>query len=238
MSEHGIHILNLRLSFKKTFDLSIARLSLDLKAPTMILGPNGSGKSVFLRLLHGLVQPDQGSIRFPEAYRDTLMQSMVFQRPVLLRRTALANVAFPLEARGMAKTDAKPLAKSWMAHAELEKHFSTPARRLSGGEQQRLALARALAVSPKLLLLDEPCAHLDPNATIKLEHMINSAVEADIKVIMVTHDAAQARRLGEEFILMHRGEVVAQHCKDQFFAQTSNENLARFLAGETLSDAC
>ena len=237
MSENGIDILNLRLSFEKTFDLSIAHLSLDRKAPTMILGPNGSGKSVFLRLLHRLVQPDQGSIRFPEAYRDMLMQSMVFQRPVLLRRTALANVIFPLVARGMAKTDAKQLAKKWMEHAELEKHLFTPARRLSGGEQQRLALARALAVSPKLLLLDEPCAHLDPNATVKVEHMINSAVEADIKVIMVTHDAAQASRLGEEFILMHRGEVLAQHRKDQFFAQTSNENLARFLAGETLSDA-
>ena len=237
MSENGIDILNLRLSFEKTFDLSIAHLNFDLKAPTMILGPNGSGKSVFLRLLHGLIQPDQGSIRFPEAYQGTLMQSMVFQRPVLLRRTALANVAFPLEARGMAKTDAKRLAKTWMAHAELEKHFFTPARRLSGGEQQRLALARALAVSPKLLLLDEPCAHLDPNATLKVEHMINSAVEADIKVVMVTHDAAQARRLGEEFILMHRGEVVAQHRKDQFFAQTSNENITRFLAGETLSEA-
>ena len=236
MSEVGIDILNLRLSFGKTFDLSIAHLSLDLKAPTMILGPNGSGKSVFLRLLHGLLQPDQGSIRFPEAYRDTLTQSMVFQRPVLLRRTALANVAFPLEARGMAKIDAKRLAKSWMAHAELGKHFSTPARRLSSGEQQRLALARALAMSPKLLLLDEPCSHLDPNATVKVEHIINAAVEADIKVIMVTHDAAQARRLGEEFILMHRGEVLAQHRKEQFFAQTSNENLARFLAGETLSD--
>ena len=236
MSENGIDILNLRVSFEKNFDLSIARLNLDLKAPTMILGPNGSGKSVFLRLLHGLIPPNQGSIRFPEVYRDTLMQSMVFQRPVLLRRTALANVTFPLVARGMAKTDAKQLAKTWMEHAELEKHFFTPARRLSGGEQQRLALARALAVSPRLLLLDEPCAHLDPNATVKVEHMINSAVEADIKVIMVTHDTAQARRLGEEFILMHRGEVLAQHRKDQFFAQTSNENLTRFLAGETLLD--
>tara|TARA_B100001057_G_C22794510_1_gene929037 strand:- start:216 stop:932 length:717 start_codon:yes stop_codon:yes gene_type:complete len=237
MSEKGIGVRNLRLSFEKTFDLSIACLNLDLKAPSMILGPNGAGKSVFLRLLHGLVQPDQGNIRFPEAYRDKSAQSMVFQRPVLLRRTALANVAFPLQARGMSKADATQLAKTWMTHAELEKHFSSPARRLSGGEQQRLALARALALSPKVLLLDEPCAHLDPNAIVKVESMINSAIEAGVKVIMVTHDAAQAKRLGDELILMHRGEVVAQHPKEQFFAQTSNEHLVRFLAGEALSDA-
>ena len=202
----------------------------------MILGPNGAGKSVFLRLLHGLLQPDQGDIWFPEAYRNASAQSMVFQRPVLLRRTALANVVFPLEARGMAKAEALWLAKTWMTRAELEKHCSSPARRLSSGEQQRLALARSLALSPKILFLDEPCAHLDPNATVKVEHMINSAIEAGVKLIMVTHDAAQAERLGEEFILMHMGEVVAQHSKDQFFAQTSNQKLARFLVGETLSE--
>ena len=202
----------------------------------MILGPNGAGKSVFLRLLHGLLQPDQGDIWFPETYRNASAQSMVFQKPVLLRRSALANVVFPLEARGMAKAEALWLAKTWMTRAELEKHFSSPARRLSGGEQQRLALARSLALSPKILFLDEPCAHLDPNSTVKVEHMINSAIEAGVKLIMVTHDAAQAKRLGEEFILMHKGEVVAQHPKDQFFAQTSNQKLARFLVGNTLSD--
>ena len=236
MSEKGINIQNLRLSFEKTFDLSIPSLYLNPRAPTMILGPNGAGKSVFLRLLHGLLQPDQGDIWFPETYRNASAQSMVFQKPVLLRRTALANVVFPLEARGMAKAEALCLAKTWMTRAELEKHFYSPARRLSGGEQQRLALARSLALSPKILFLDEPCAHLDPNATVKVEHMIKSAIEAGVKLIMVTHDAAQAKRLGEEFILMHKGEVVAQHPKDQFFAQTSNQMLARFLVGETLSD--
>ncbi len=237
MSEKGIGIRDLRLSFEKTFDLSIARLNLDRNAPSMILGPNGAGKSVFLRLLHGLVKPDQGIIQFPEAYRDKSAQSMVFQRPVLLRRTALANVVFPLEARGMAKGDATRLAKKWLERAELGKHFNSPARRLSGGEQQRLALARSLAMSPKILLLDEPSAHLDPNATVKVEHMISSAIETGVKVIMVTHDAAQAKRLGVEFILMHKGEVVAQHLKEQFFAQTSNKHLVRFLAGDALSDA-
>mgnify|MGYP001387590275 CR=1 FL=1 len=146
------------------------------------------------------------------------------------------NISFGLKMRNIDQKQINEKVKIALEQVNLIGYETRYQRELSGGEQQRLALARALAVSPKLLLLDEPCAHLDPNATVKVEHMINSAVEADIKVIMVTHDAAQASRLGEEFILMHRGEVLAQHRKDQFFAQTSNENLTRFLAGETLSD--
>jgi len=234
MSESGIEIENLRLSFSGTFNLSITFLRLSPRAPTMILGPNGAGKSVFLRLLHGLLKADHGRIEYPEQYRDLSSQSMVFQRPVLLRRTALENIMFPLHARGMSKANALVQAKTWMVRAELEKRFHSPARRLSGGEQQRLALARALALSPKVLLLDEPCAHLDPNAAVKVEALIQTAIKEGVKVIMVTHNAAQAERLGEELILMRDGKIIAHHPKETFFTQTSNEDLTRFLAGHPL----
>lgn len=201
----------------------------------MILGPNGAGKSVFLQLLHGLLKADHGHIRYPEQYRDLSSQSMVFQRPVLLRRTALENIMFPLQARGMSKANALVQAKTWMARAELEKRFHSPARRLSGGEQQRLALARALALSPKVIILDEPCAHLDPNAAVKVETLIQTAIKEGVKVIMVTHNAAQAERLGEELILMRDGKIIAHHPKETFFTQTSNEDLTRFLAGHPLT---
>ncbi|MGB1752548.1 MAG: ATP-binding cassette domain-containing protein, partial [Paracoccaceae bacterium] len=169
-----------------------------------------------------------------EQYRDLSSQSMVFQRPVLLRRTALENIMFPLHARGMSKANALVQAKTWMVRAELEKRFHSPARRLSGGEQQRLALARALALSPKVLLLDEPCAHLDPNAAVKVEALIQTAIKEGVKVIMVTHNAAQAERLGEELILMRDGKIIAHHPKETFSTQTSNEDLTRFLAGHPL----
>ena len=234
MSESGIEIENLRLSFSGTFNLSIPFLRLSPRAPTMILGPNGAGKSVFLRLLHGLLKADHGRIEYPEQYRDLSSQSMVFQRPVLLRRTALENIMFPLHARGMSKANALVQAKTWMVRAELEKRFHSPARRLSGGEQQRLALARALALSPKVIILDEPCAHLDPNAAVKVEALIQTAIKEGVKVIMVTHNAAQAERLGEELILMRDGKIIAHHPKETFFTQTSNEDLTRFLAGHPL----
>ena len=235
MSESGIEIEDLRLSFSGTFKLSIPLVRLSPRAPTMILGPNGAGKSVFLRLLHGLLKADHGHIRYPEQYRDLSSQSMVFQHPVLLRRTALENIMFPLQARGMSKANALVQAKTWMARAELEKRFHRPARRLSGGEQQRLALARALALSPKVIILDEPCAHLDPNAAVKVETLIQTAIKEGVKVIMVTHNAAQAKRLGEELILMRDGKIIAHHPKETFFTQTSNEDLTQFLAGHPLT---
>ncbi|MBT4567836.1 MAG: AAA family ATPase, partial [Marinovum sp.] len=109
-----------------------------------------------------------------------------------------------------------------------------PARRLSGGEQQRLAMVRALACDPKLIFLDEPCANLDPRASVQIEHLIKAAIKTGVKVVMVTHDQAQARRLGGEFILMHQGQIVAQATHEQFFRPTWHPLVDAFLAGEPL----
>ena len=234
MSDLDVGICNVTLSFGDQLRLDIPSLDLDPKRSTMILGPNGAGKSLLLRVMHGLSQPDTGTVNFPDQYQDCARQAMVFQRPVLLRRTALANISFALRVRGHSSQDARRSAMTWMMRAELDHLANVPARRLSGGEQQRLCMARALALEPKILFLDEPCASLDPNATVAVEALVQDAIDLGVKVIMVTHDPAQAQRLGSEIVLMHQGRIAAKQSKLDFFNSPQNYLVGSFLAGKPL----
>ena len=234
MSELGVGICDLTLSFGDQLRLDIPRLNLDPTRSTMILWPNGAGKSLLLRVMHGLSQPDTGTVNFPDHYEDPARQAMVFQRPVLLRRTALANISFALKVRGRSSQDAWRRAMTWMMRAELDHLANVPARRLSGGEQQRLCMARALALEPKILFLDEPCASLDPNATVAVEALVQDAIDLGVKVIMVTHDPAQAQRLGSEIVLMHQGRIATKQSKLDFFTTPQNDLVSSFLAGKPL----
>jgi tungstate transport system ATP-binding protein len=123
---------------------------------------------------------------------------------------------------------------TWMMRAELDHLANVPARRLSGGEQQRLCMARALALEPKILFLDEPCASLDPNATVAVEALVQDAIDLGVKVIMVTHDPAQAQRLGSEIVLMHQGRIATKQSKLDFFTTPQNDLVSSFLAGKPL----
>ena len=234
MSKTGINLQDLRLVVGGKLRLKIQQAEFDSEMPTMILGPNGAGKSLLLRVLHGLTLPQGGRIIFPANLGQQHHQAMVFQRPVLLRRSVMENVAFALRARGTDRNQSRDIAGHWLERAGLGDLADAPARRLSGGEQQRLAMVRALACDPKLIFLDEPCANLDPRASVQIEHLIKSAVASGVKVIMVTHDQAQARRLGGEFILMHQGQIVAQALRERFFRPTWHPLVDAFLAGEPL----
>ncbi len=234
MSKTAISLKDLRLVVGGKLRLKIQQAEFDSEMPTMILGPNGAGKSLLLRVLHGLTLPQGGRISFPANLGQQHHQAMVFQRPVLLRRSVMENVAFALRARGTDRNQSRDIAGHWLERAGLGDLADAPARRLSGGEQQRLAMVRALACDPKLIFLDEPCANLDPRASVQIEHLIKSAVASGVKVIMVTHDQAQARRLGGEFILMHQGQIVAQALRERFFRPTWHPLVDAFLAGEPL----
>ena len=234
MSKKGINLQDLRLVVGGKLRLKIQQAEFDSEMPTMILGPNGAGKSLLLRVLHGLTLPQGGRISFPANLGQQHHQAMVFQRPVLLRRSVTENVAFALRARGTDRHQARDIARHWLERAGLGDLGEAPARRLSGGEQQRLAMVRALACDPKLIFLDEPCANLDPRASVQIEHLIKAAIKTGVKVVMVTHDQAQARRLGGEFILMHQGQIVAQATHEQFFRPTWHPLVDAFLAGEPL----
>lgn len=178
---------------------------------TVILGANGAGKSLLLRLLHGLLTPTAGDILWQgrsldRAARDA--QAMVFQKPVLLRRSVAANLAFALKVRGLRGRVAAARIDEALTTARLSHLARRPARVLSGGEQQRLSIARALILAPKLLLLDEPTASLDPASTLMIEDQITRANAAGITIVMVTHDAGQARRMADHIVFLHRGQRV------------------------------
>ena len=202
---------------------------------SVIVGPNGAGKSLLLRLLHGLLAPEDGTVRWAGRPADGAVvrrQAMVFQRPVLLRRSVAANLRYALQHDGLARDEISTGGSTrWLENAGLAALAQRPARRLSGGEQQRLALARALSRQPAILFLDEPTASLDPASTLAIEAMIQQAHEAGTKIVLVTHDLGQARRLADEVIFLHHGRVEAQGPAATFFDQPSSAKAAAFLAG-------
>jgi tungstate transport system ATP-binding protein len=198
---------------------------------TVVMGPNGAGKSLLLRLLHGLIAPAAGSVLWggkPPTEPIRRRQALVFQRPVLLRRSVAANVRFVLRLRG---SDSPERVRELLRHVGLAPLAAQPARRLSGGEQQRLALARALALEPEVMLLDEPTANLDPTATAAIESIVRNAQRQGTKILFVTHDLGQARRLADEVVFLHHGRVIEQTPAARFFDQPDTTEARDHLAG-------
>ena len=207
-------------------------LKITSKGITVIMGPNGAGKSLLLRLLHGLLPPTSGSIHWdgqPTTDAHRRRQAMVFQRPILLRRSVAANIEFALNVHG----NLDPAHRDAVLFAvDLLDRAAQPARRLSGGEQQRLALARALATDPEVLFLDEPTANLDPAATAIIEAAVERIRDAGTKVIFVTHDIGQARRLAYDIVFMHRGRICETGPAVLFFDTPRTREAQQFLQGE------
>ena len=209
----------------------IDRVSVELtRGPrSVILGANGAGKSVLMRLMHGLLVPTAGTLSW-NGENPGRRQAMVFQRPVLLRRSALANVVYALKLAGFDRT--KEIAMQALADVGLAHLANRPARVLSGGEQQRVALARAWALKPEVLFLDEPTANLDPTATRELEEAILAMHASGTKIVMTTHNLGQARRLGDEVLFIHQGRLAERAPVDRFFSQPGSAEAAAFLKGE------
>lgn len=209
-------------------------LSLGAVGVTIVLGPNGAGKSLLLRCLHGLLRPASGSIRWNGREPDDAIharQAMVFQKPVLLRRSVAANIDFAMKAHG----PRDPVFRDELLSAvDLLDHKTQPARLLSGGEQQRLALARALSTRPDILFLDEPTANLDPASTLVIETMIRQEVAAGTKIIFVTHDIGQAKRLADDIVFLHRGHVLEQSAANAFFELPQTKAAANYLGGHII----
>jgi tungstate transport system ATP-binding protein len=221
--------LTLEIASKRLIDA--IDLSLASHTFTMVMGPNGAGKSLLLRMLHGLLQPTSGRIcwggsTINEAVRGR--QAMVFQRPVLLRRSVAENIDFALRLKGRASRDRRD---ELLDHAGLLDHARQPARLLSGGEQQRLALVRALALEPEVLFLDEPTASLDPASVLIIEQTVSAAHRAGAKIIFVTHDPGQASRLADEVVFLHRGRLSEHTPARQFFLNPCSEAARAYLEG-------
>ena len=234
-----LHLLPLRLQdvvFEVGSRQIIRGISTTLEAGprTIILGPNGAGKSVLLRICHGLLKPTAGAVAWnaPEVPGGPRRQAMVFQRPIMLRRSAFGNVTYALRLAGVPSGQRKERALEALRTVGLEAYADHAARVLSGGEQQRLALARIWALHPEVLFLDEPTANLDPGATHEIERIIAALHGAGTKIVMVTHNLGQAHRLGDEILFMHEGRLVERAPADLFLKRPASPEAARFLEGE------
>jgi len=211
--------------------LSDVDLCVPRGALTIILGPNGAGKSLLLRLAHGLLEPSEGRVEWAFA-APRRRHAMVFQKPVLLRRSTLANVTHALALAGVPRGRRKAEALAALDRVGLSALADRSARVLSGGEQQRLALARATASRPDVLFLDEPCAALDPAATRAIEDIVRALHAEGTAIVMTTHDLGQARRLARDVVFLNRGRIVENAPAEEFFAAPQSPQAAAFLRGD------
>lgn len=200
----------------------------------VVMGANGAGKSLLLRLCHGLIDPAEGQRLWAHGAARAEAQAMVFQRPVLLRRSVAANLDYPLALQGHPAATRRALVRETMARFGLTPLADRPARLLSGGEQQRLALARAWAMRPQVLFLDEPSSSLDPSATRIIEDMIEGFSAEGITVVMTTHSLGQARRLAQDVAFLHRGQLIETAPADVFFQGPSRPEARAFLEGDLI----
>ncbi len=232
-SELPITIEDVSVRTRSVTILESISLVLAPGAPTVLIGPNGSGKSSLLRLAMGLLSPTAGRVTW--GGRVTAggdRRAIVFQRPVMLRRSVAANIAFALRGEAKGRRDRADRIAALLDLVGLAALGARPARRLSGGEQQRLALARALARDPEILFLDEPTANLDPAATKAVEDTIVQVVTAGVKIVLATHDLGEARRLAGEVVFMVRGRVCENAPAKSFFAGPATQEAQAFLNGD------
>ena len=202
---------------------------------TIVLGPNGSGKTSLLKVLHGVERLSSGLVTWSVANVDARQaQAYVFQKPIMLRRSVRQNLAYPLQLRKFHKSQINACVEDWAERINLQDALNRPATRLSGGEQQKLALARALIRDPKVLFLDEPCANLDGRSTREIETLLRDSCASGTRIIMATHDLGQARRLASEIVFLLEGEVREQSTAEDFFDAQQTVEARAFLNGDII----
>ena len=208
-------------------------LTLQGQGVTMVIGPNGAGKTSFLRMLHGIARLGSGSVTWAcDQATARARQAFVFQHPIMMRRSVLGNLTYPLRLTGVSRSDARARATTAAEEVGLADMLERPAPFLSGGERQKLALARALITKPDLLFLDEPCASLDGRATREIEDILTRAAAAGTRLIMSTHDMGQARRQGTEVLFLLNGTIHEHQSARDFFAGPTSAPARAFLKGD------
>lgn len=237
MSDLPLRFETVGLAIGSTTLLRDIDLTIMPGAPTLIVGPNGAGKSTLLRLAMGLLSPGSGRVTWGgRADPAPRRRAMLFQRPVMLRRSVEGNLAYALKQAGVPSARRPARIEALLDQAGLSTLGARPARRLSGGEQQKLALARALARDPELLLLDEPTANLDPAATRAVEEIIATAASSGIKILMASHDLGQVRRLAGDVHFLVAGTLRESASAADFFDRPSSPQAQAFLRGDIVND--
>ena len=210
-------------------------MTLEAAGFTIVLGPNGAGKTTLLKVLHGVERISKGRVSWSVSDEEAReQQAYVFQKPIMLRRSVRQNLAFPLQLLKYPTDEIAKRVRDWAIRIGLQDTLDQPATRLSGGEQQKLALARALIRDPKVLFLDEPCANLDGRSTREIETLLQESLGAGTRIIMTTHDLGQARRLASDVVFLLKGKLCEQAPADAFFATPQTAEARAFLNGDII----
>ena len=224
---------NLVVKFEGKHILGPIDLKIDKGDIAVILGPNGSGKTSLLKALHGILKPKEGTVRWSCLKTESIRKQMfVFQTPIMLRRSVFENLTYPLLLRKISKEQVNYQAARWLDRIDLRTSMQVPATRLSGGEKQKLALARALITEPEMLFLDEPCASLDGKTTYEIESLLQSCVANGTTIMMSTHDIGQAKRLAKNIYFLNKGILESIQPAKTFFIKPLSRNASKFIAGD------
>ncbi|AOT71756.1 ATP-binding cassette domain-containing protein [Geosporobacter ferrireducens] len=236
----NISLHNIVKAYEDYQVLEIGKWSIRKGSLWGIIGSNGAGKSTLAKIIGKLEDPTAGEILYDGKPFTTQMQkemTVVFQKPYLLRSSVWENIAYPLKIRDYSSNEIERSVKDILLQMGIEKIQHQKSWTLSGGEAQKVALARALVFKPKLLILDEPTANIDPSAVAVMEKMIrNTNEENQTTVLMVTHSLQQAKRLCKEIVFMHRGKIVETGPTEQILYQPGSMLTRRFIQGELLID--
>lgn len=229
------------LDFLVGGEVLLSGLSFELggEGCTAVLGPNGSGKTLLLRLCHGMLAPTFGSVRWGDATPAEALssQAMVFQLPAMLNRSVQANIDYALKLRRVPRSDRSRLVREAIELCGLTEVIGRNARVLSGGERQKLAIARAWVTRPRALLMDEPTSELDPLATREIEAMIQQLVAQGVRVILTTHDMNQVRHLADDVLFLEYGRLKAQLSIRDFLNYQGDDIVRGFAAHPARSGA-
>ncbi len=224
---------NLVVEFKGQRILGPIGLKLVKGDIAVILGPNGSGKTTLLKSLHGIMKIKNGGVSWSCPKSESMAKQMfVFQNPVMLRRSVFENLTYPLTLCKTPKAEINRLADEWLSKISLKEVIHVAATRLSGGEKQKLALARALITKPEMLFLDEPTASLDGKTTLEIEKLLQNSAENGTTIMMSTHDIGQAKRLAKNILFLNKGKLESTQPAQIFFREPISNNARKFIAGE------
>jgi len=224
----GVHVRRQGRSLLGPLELTLGQ-----KGTTIVVGPNGSGKTTLLRVMHGIERVSRGEVTW--ARENPAKHAFVFQTPIVLRRSVADNLAYPLTLLGTPKHEVRQAVDYWLLRIGLDAAGNNQATRLSGGERQKLAIARALIRKPDVLFLDEPCSNLDGHATREIEALLQEQAKAGTRLVMATHDMGQARRLATDLVFLLDGKVHQNGPADALFANPGTGSLAAFLRGDIVT---
>jgi tungstate transport system ATP-binding protein len=233
-----LELKNVSKSYGAIKAISQVNLKVNPGETIAILGPNGAGKTTLLKIMAGLLQPDEGIILYrgkpvnEEVDKLRRRVTMVFQRPVMFSTSVYGNVAYGLKVRGLPQKEVKAKVRGALKLVGLEEFESRQAKKLSGGEQQKVALARALVTQPEVLLLDEPTSNLDSPSAASIEQILKR-IKLKTVIVLVTHNVFQAKRLAERIIYMSSGVVIEDSSAQEFFRQPKSLEASKFISGET-----